>query len=499
LESKLTQHSPETRSGRAIAKGTLKLSAATLTAMVCGLGLQLYLARALQPYWYGVLAVVTSVIVWWETVGTALLQTSTAQFVARAGLEWKLVAGMAIRTTFVWGVLLAAACVAVTPLIARALGDLSFAPYLWLFSLDLLLFPLYQTLLCILNGRRQYGYQARAAMVYWVGKLGLVCGLVALGLSIHGAILGSIGASALGLACAWRWSGIGLPPRDLVGARQLILFGLPLMGLTLLYQIMTTMDLWCVKALLANPEAPGHFGVAKCFFQMFISISWVMSGTMLPALTQAIAEGNQPSCREVIEQSFRFVFILTLLGIVLFGSQAEGVMTLFFSTSYAAAAAPCVLLVIAALMFSLRHIGNTALVAAGKPRTGLWALAPLVPLNIALNVWAVPRYGLIGAAAATALTGALAAGFILLLVWREFHVLFAPGMLFRTILAAGTVYSIGLHLPAEGLLVLPNLVVLSGLFVLLLFILGEVRKSDFELLMFWRTGAVPEVSQEHLR
>ncbi|UCE19901.1 MAG: lipopolysaccharide biosynthesis protein [Gemmatimonadota bacterium] len=478
----------ETRSERATAKGTVKIAIANVIRLVSGLGLHVYLARTLEPQLYGTLAVVTSIIVWWELVGRALLIDSTTRFVAAAEHDWEGVAGTAIRVTAVWSLLLLVFCAATAPLTARVLRDVSLIPYLWLFSLDLALFPLYQTFLRILSGRRKYGYRAGAEIFYWLGKTLLMCGLVGLGLSVKGAIIGSIGASAVGLACAWKWSGMGWP-RGFFRARELILFGLPLMGIVVLQQITQNMDLWCVKALLENEQAPGYYGAAKYLYRVSTILPTAVCGAMLPTLTLAISKGNQQSCRELIEQAFRFVFIILLLGIALVGSSAKDIVTLVFSAPYTVAAVPVILLIFAALMFALRSVAHAALIAAGKPTTCLLALAPLVPINIALNYFGVPRYGLVGAAAATGITGALAAGIMFGVLWREFRVLFDPLSLLRTSLAAGLVYGVGLYVPSGGVLVLPKLAGLAGFYLILLIVMGEIRRRDFEPLMFWRSGA----------
>jgi len=391
-------------SQRTTATGTVKVGLARIVAAVTGLVLHGYLARALQLELYGMLAVVTSVIVWWE-LGRHLLDHATARFVAKEK-KWERVAGTAVQMTALWALILMVPCVVTAPLMAQMLNDMSLLPYLWLFSIDLPLFSLYQTFRAILHGRRKYGQQAVADICYWIAKAGLMSGLVALGFSVTGAVVGSIGASVVGLAVAWWWSQITIP-RRLSIAKDLVIFGLPLMIIPLIMQIIQTMDLWCVKAAVQSEQAPGYYGAAKFVFQMARLLPVAVSSAIFPTLTQAISRNNEDSCRELITQSFRFVFVITLAGIALVCCCAKDVVTLMFSTLYAPAAVPAAILMVAALTFSLWGISYSIMIAAGKPSRCLLALIPLLPVNIALNVLLVPRYELIGAAISTMITGTL--------------------------------------------------------------------------------------------
>ncbi len=87
---------------RSTARGTVKLTIAQVVMVACGAATHIYLTRALEPKLYGLLAVVTSVIVWWEAIGEALVRNATTRFVAEAGERWQSPASTAVRTTLAW-------------------------------------------------------------------------------------------------------------------------------------------------------------------------------------------------------------------------------------------------------------------------------------------------------------------------------------------------------------------------------------------------------------
>ncbi|GAG00562.1 unnamed protein product, partial [marine sediment metagenome] len=264
------------------------------------------------------------------------------------------------------------------------------------------------------------------------------------------------------LATAWAFNGIGLP-KATYPARELIMFGLPLLGLAVIDQLMLGMDLWCVKAIMPSAEAAGHYGIARYGHQAAMMLPLAVVGAMFPTLTGAIKRNNRQSIEELIRESERFVFVIIAPMIALMACCGKEVVSLVFGHAYAPAAVPLVVLLAGALAFGMRWVGHTVLVAAGRPGTVLAALAPVLPANIALNLALVPRYGLVGAATATAATGAVAAVVMLWLTWRQFKVLVSPLVLLRTLIAAGVVYGIGFLVPAPGALVLVKLAGLSGL------------------------------------
>jgi len=486
----LEKRNRATRAGpRATARGTVKIALSMGVAAVAGLVLHVYLARALQPELYGIVAVVTSVIVWWEAATGALVRQATERMVAGAGEAWRGVAGSSVRTALATSIVVAAASFAVAPLIGSALEDPRLTGYIRLMSLDIPLWVLWVAWTAVLNGQRHYGRRALSTAAYWAGKAVLICGLVALGWSVTGAIIGSICASIVGLVVAWALAGVRLP-RPSLPTRELMLFGLPLMALAIADRLMLSMDLWFVKALVPSPEAAGLYGVGKYAFQAAIMVPAAVCGAAFPTLTRAVESANRASIRELIQQSSRFVLLLIAPMMAIMACCGQEIISLVFGEAYAASSTAVAILVAAALLFGLRLVGDTALIAAGRPRLVLAALAPLVPINIALNYVLVPSYGLVGGAVATISTLFVGACLMWWLTWREFRVAPRATSAIRATAAAAMVFGVGVLVPGEGCLVLAKMALLLAIYALTLGAIGELRLRDLEPLVFWRgTGA----------
>ncbi|MBD3291980.1 MAG: oligosaccharide flippase family protein [Armatimonadia bacterium] len=481
----------QTAEARSTARGTVKIVLSMVVAAVAGLVIHTYLARTLKPEFYGLLVVVTSVVVWWELALGALFRQATERAVAASGDRWPDVAGSAIRSAILLSALSAAACYAMAPWIADALGDDRLAEYIRLMSLDIPLWVLWAVWTSVLNGRRRYGLRAGSAITYWTAKALLMCALVAFGLSLRGAIIGSIAASAVGLVVAWGLVGIGLPAGR-VPWRDLIVFGLPLMAVALVDHVVLTMDLWFVKALVPDPGAAGVYGVGRYAFQAAAMLPLAVCGAAFPTMTRAIEADNQDSLEELIREASRFSLILIMPLIAIMACCGREVIALVFGQAYASSWMVALILLGGALVFGLRLVGSNALVASGRPRLVLLALAPTVPLNIGLNYVFVPAYGLPGGAMATVLSLLLGAAVVWVYVWRHFRVRPSAQVVVRSGLAASAVYGCGLLVPGAGWALLPKVICLGGLYLLLLLVLGELDRRDFEPLRFWRSGLACE-------
>jgi hypothetical protein len=177
--------------------------AAELVLLPTGLITAAVLTRTLGPTGYGLFSVAATFITWLAFTTTTLLARAAVKFVSEAD-DWRAVATGVLRWRLVVG---SAAFVAVllgAPLIARLLGAPELAPYLRVFAIDLLLFNLARAYRDVLTGRGRFREVAAVSLARWMTRLALIVLLVRVTGSIMGAVVGSVGATAVELLVA-RW------------------------------------------------------------------------------------------------------------------------------------------------------------------------------------------------------------------------------------------------------------------------------------------------------
>lgn len=121
---------------------------------------------------------------------------------------------------------------------------------------------------------------------------------------------------------------------------------------------------------------------------------------LFPALSRAHVEGPE-AFRELVSRSQRLASIYAVpLGV---GGMllAEPVVGLFFGSAYSASVAPLKILVWSAVINVLRGSYRFSLRATRHQNLDLFCAITSAGFNVGLNILLIPRYGMLGAAAAT--------------------------------------------------------------------------------------------------
>jgi O-antigen/teichoic acid export membrane protein len=163
----------------------------------------------------------------------------------------------------------------------------------------------------------------------------------------------------------------------------------------------------------------------------------------------------------------------------LFSANARSVLVLLYPRDYQEASHALAILAFGALLFGLFYVTTTIITASGKPLVALAFGSFALGANAAFNLVLIPRYGLSGAA-----TGVLASmllgvvGSVIYLGWNYGRIVPVPTLI-RLGVSTGVVYAASLAFtPASRLLTVGKLGALGVLFVILLLVTGEIKKSD---------------------
>src|SRR6266545_6524297 len=174
--------------------GTLYVFLAEALLLPTGLLTVAFLTRKLGPDYYGLYTLAATLVAWVEWSIASLFSHATIKFVGEAE-DWRPVGTVMMRLQLaVSGVAAVLLWLLATPL-ARLLNELVLATYLRLFALGIPLSSLACVHRHLLIGIGGFRPRAFASASRWIARLLLIVVLVALDLSVPGAILGSIGAS----------------------------------------------------------------------------------------------------------------------------------------------------------------------------------------------------------------------------------------------------------------------------------------------------------------
>lgn len=203
-------------------------------------------------------------------------------------------------------------------------------------------------------------------------------------------------------------------------------------------------DTLMLKAMAGNAEA-GYYNAAYRLLNFFIYAAGVISISVMPVLARELP--RDPARFARVYRDTLTLLLLLATPIAAAGlALAPELMTFLYGdrmATYQVAVPTLRILLVAGVCTFGGALASTTLVAARRQRA--WTVVALLGLglNVALNLWAIPRFGHRGAAWATLATEALVVVLCLVLVRRHLGVGPDPWPLVRILLLSAGVYETG--------------------------------------------------------
>jgi stage V sporulation protein B len=464
-------------------RGTIYITLAKAWFMITGYGIYFSLPRLISAEQFGLYQVVIGVV----SIVNAVLITGTSQtvskFVSQEPAKSGAIKTAALRTQVIVGTAVSLGFFLLAPVMADRLNDSRLSSYFRLAAAIPLFYSFYAVFTGYFNGRKQFLKQASIDMTYSTLKAAFIVSLAWLGYGVWGGVGGFVlaaGAILLIASIAARDGASG----ERFQVRGLFAFQFYLLASTLIMNLLQKADLILVKAVSASDPAvaaanAGYYGaavnVANITFQVIVSITFVI----FPLVSEATFNRDVETTQVYVVNTLRAVLIIMVVVATLFSANARSVLVLLYPRDYQEASHALAILAFGALLFGLFYVTTTIITASGKPLISLAFGSGALVANAAFNLFLIPRFGLSGAAAgvvASMLLGVL--GSLAYLSWHYGRILPVPSLI-RLGICAGVVYGVSLSFtPGSKLLTLVKLVALGALFLTLLLITREVKKSD---------------------
>lgn len=461
--------------------------------MLAGYVVAIMLARGLQPADFGTYGVIVSAIVWFQVVVAAGIPAASSKLISDQLGEARQVETSARFLLLTLALLLFLVAWSVAPLIARLFDIRNGAVLVRIALLDVPLTAMYAAYQGALVGHRRFGPLALAHVLYGAAKVVGVSVLLWLGLSIKGALLINVAATATALVfLLLRFPPtVFRPDRDAV--RLIIGIAIP-MGLYLIgQQVLLSLDLWSLKALWrGGEEVVGHYVASLTIAKTLLLIPVVQSAVVFAVTAWALARRDETGAKEHVFEASRFALILAGPAAVIVALHASPLLGLLFSDAYSAGGRFLALHLAAFGLFGFLDVYVHCLLAAGRQHLAAIVVLIVLPVVAVANWSLIPALGPIGAAISLVLGVAIGTIIAGGLTYRRFGGLVRPRTLVNVLLTV-VVIAVGSRLihVGEGWLLL-KMAGLEGVALLLLWLLGEVEPADFTL-----KGAPDETSQIH--
>jgi len=492
--AEIESNQPPSASFRRAARGIAHGAAGRVVFYAFGYLATIVLARSLGPVEYGNYGVILSLLVWVEQVGRFTLAPAATRLIPQHADDARAVGQTAVFLNAGWFLVLFGLFWFAAPLLAELFHLPSGSTLFRLAAIDIPFFGMWVAYRGVLLGHRAFTTVSIADVLYALTKLVGVVLLLAVWMSIPGALVVNVLASIGALLFAMSRISVGIvrPAPELVGPllRLAVPFGLYMLAL----QTTGNLDLWFLKALSPTDETPtiGLYVAARNVAIVPGVILLVVSEVLLPSLSRAFAQGDSLLARRYLRAGVRFLCLGGLPIAVLFGLVAEDVMVLLYSDHYGGGGEFLQLLIFSAIALAFVDLFASALHAHGDAyRTGATLFVAIV-LGVFLNVTLISRYGAIGAATTSAITGLLGAVMLGVLVHRRFGSLLTARTMVNVVIAALMMSGVASLVSATGLLLVIACVGCVAVYVAGLVVLREITWEDLEPFAFWRSTRASE-------
>lgn len=397
-----------------LAKGASVILTGLMAARVLAMVTQILMARFLGAAGFGLYAIGWTLMRVLEAVNTLGLGTAVIYFGAKYQrnnpAKFKGVLRQSITFAFLTGVTIGVGLYLLAPILAdHVFRKPDAAPVIRTFAPA---FPLYAIAfvgdgVTRLSQRMQYSAYSNIASM-GLG-LFLFCILFKLGFGVRGAVAATVGGIAVSALIAMYFTK-GLFPSvfakeirsEWIG-RKLFAFCIPVALAGLAASLLAFVDRLFVASFCSSAET-GVYQAASQLPILFALIFGAFDSIFSPMVADLHARGEHRRLAELyrICAKWRFYACAPFFLIILF---APGALVKFlYGAAYAQGAAPLVILSAGQLFAVIAGNSYTVLTLTGRQRIVVTITLVTLLLDLALNFLLVPRFGLVGAASAAAVS-----------------------------------------------------------------------------------------------
>ncbi len=380
--------------------------AASLTAMVSSM----VLARAIGVADYGRYSLVFLYASLFQGLASFGLDDVLTRELSRSRQPAERLLGNAILLRLGFSAVAVVACVAVA---AWGEPDRELAWGLVFAVSPLLLSALYVPLWSVLAARMEFPLREAIVVASRVAEVALVVVFALAGARFLALVAVTAAAQTVPLLLTlWLVHGRARPGvrYDSQTVRALLAQSAPLGFASVVALVYSRVD-GVLLGRLVGYEAVGLYSAAYKFLNLALALPYVVNAAVFPLLARV--EEDPVTAQRVFQRTVDYLVVVALPLAVGATFLAPSVVELVYGAGFTPAAEPLRVLLWAAGVLFVGRTCRQLLVAAGLQGTHLALLVGGAVTNVALNLWWIPRWGMVGAAWATLCAEAtvLAAGY----------------------------------------------------------------------------------------
>ncbi|HRZ95861.1 MAG TPA: flippase [Candidatus Moranbacteria bacterium] len=265
----------------------------------------------------------------------------------------------------------------------------------------------------------------------------------------------------------------------------------------LAYELLISIDLYLVKGILHDDYLTGIYNASLTIGRIPYYIFYALTVILLPVISKSTAEKNSKKTSEIISQSLRLMLLLLVPMIILMSIYSRPIIKIFYSNKYIDAAYPMSILVWGVGFLTIFYVFCFVMNGAGKVKKPMILSIIGLIINTVLNYILIKKYGIAGSAVATSISSAIITFIMLYYIWKDFGVKINLTGFSKMIVAGIIMYAASMLFNRGELIFMLWSAILFSLYIVILILLGEIKKADIILVRdMLRRKKASEVEEE---
>lgn len=271
--------------------------------------------------------------------------------------------------------------------------------------------------------------------------------------------------------------------------KELLFYSFPLLFSGVLISVVKWIDTIMIGFFRSVSEV-GIYNVALSTSYLMVIIPTAIMSLFLPIITENYSKKKYKEIKDISKNVIRWIFTLNIIAFTLILTFSKEILRLMFGQEYTLGNSSLIILLIGYLIFSFAHVHSNYLIMIKKTKLILLINLAMVLLNISLNLYLIPLYGIIGGAIATSLS--LIVSYILSFYFSYKFSKINPYdlKLVKPLLASLITFFVVLFIKGLFSINIITMIVLNIIFlifyILILFTIKGVDKEDIEIMKLIR-------------
>jgi len=266
--------------------------------------------------------------------------------------------------------------------------------------------------------------------------------------------------------------------------RKLLMFAWPITLFMIFYELMISIDLYMVKAILHDDALTGIYNAALTVGRIPYYAFYFLTIILLPKISQTTSQGLEKETKKTLSFSMRFLFMFLLPMVVLLAAFSESAVRFFYGARYSAAGEPMSILVVGVGFLTVFYVLSFVLNGAGKNKVPMWIAFAGAIVNFVLNFIFIKLMGINGSALATTITSVFAMAISFVYTNKVIAPLISFEKITIYILGSGTIYTLAvLFFPQGRFIFILWSILLMIAYMFFLFLTRQLTKEDINFFL----------------